>query len=553
MRIGIICEERQKPAASEFFELFKVPWEFCVNERVYDVVITAGHTDVIPPARLLIVFGPERKSCDTGQVSHMNSDKRGVLVEYKGQGFPVYLETALFESSLNPVIKGLEFDGLVGVQYQLSEQRLIRIGYDLFDEVENLLSQGQPIKHAEIPTLDMHIRMLREWIVDAEIILVEIPPQPGGFDFAVCLTHDVDFINIRDHMLDRSLMGFLTRALFPKHLRNTRSRIVWSRLLKNWLAVLSLPAVYLGFCKDTWFDMDRYMELESGLGSTYFFIALKNHPGRPMDRETPPWRAARYDVKECKPLVTKLKQGGSEIGLHGLDAWQNLQDGLKEREIITKTSDVECEGIRMHWLYFSKESPRFLEEAGFSYDSTMGYNDAIGFRSGTTQAFCLPGTSNVFELQLNVMDTALFYPDRMGLSEANALELCKGLIRTMKAHGGVLTVNWHTRSLRPERNWDSFYMELLDILKIGRVWFATANEAVNWFKRRRQIQFESVEHNDDRVRIKLGTGGQKNLTGFLLRLHGVKEAKKSGESDQCLKDKWIDIALADRTEIEIVA
>jgi len=34
----------------------------------------------------------------------------------------------------------------------------------------------------------------------------------------------------------------------------------------------------------------------------------------------------------------------------------------------------------MHWLFFDSESAGKLEEAGFSYDSTVGYNGTIGYR-----------------------------------------------------------------------------------------------------------------------------------------------------------------------------
>ena len=32
-----------------------------------------------------------------------------------------------------------------------------------------------------------------------------------------------------------------------------------------------------------------------------------------------------------------------------------------------------------------------LEKAGFSYDSTVGYNETIGYRAGTAQVFKHPG------------------------------------------------------------------------------------------------------------------------------------------------------------------
>ena len=150
-------------------------------------------------------------------------------------------------------------------------------------------------------------------------------------------------------------------------------------------------------------------------------------------------------------------------------------------------------GVRTAWLYFDQSSSRALEEAGFRYDSTHGYNDAVGFRSGTLQVFRPLGASQLLELPLVVMDSALFYPTRMGVSEAEALEACARLIDQAAAHGGVLTINWHTRSLQPERNWDAFYLELLALLKQRRVWFATASQATGWFSARRRIRFESAD------------------------------------------------------------
>ena len=43
-------------------------------------------------------------------------------------------------------------------------------------------------------------------------------------------------------------------------------------------------------------------------------------------------------------------------------------------------------------LFLLPESPRQLEAAGFDYDSTWGYNNAVGYRPGTSQVFRLPET-----------------------------------------------------------------------------------------------------------------------------------------------------------------
>jgi hypothetical protein len=295
------------------------------------------------------------------------------------------------------------------------------------------------------------------------------------------------------------------------------------------------------------------MDLERGLGSTYYFIHLKCHPGASGNHVEPHWRAARYDVRAYQSLVKELKQQRCEIGVHGLDAWHDPKKGMKEREILQSLSGEENVGIRMHWLYFSKESPQILEEAGFAYDSTVGYNEANGFRCGTTQVFCSPGSTRLLELSLNVMDTAFFYSERMGVSEAEAMKQCKELITALRSHGGVLTINWHTRSLSPERNWDSFYLELLDLLKMEGVWFATARAAVEWFRKRRQIRFEDVEVTPRGVKVKLCGMDSTDLPGFRLRVHRPAKAGETREHRRAVRGNWIDVPLTGEQEIDVSA
>jgi hypothetical protein len=51
-------------------------------------------------------------------------------------------------------------------------------------------------------------------------------------------------------------------------------------------------------------------------------------------------------------------------------------------------------------------------------------------------------------------------------------------------------VNWHDRSLAPERLWTRAYATLLAELRDEhRVWFATAGAAVEWYRWRRAIRF----------------------------------------------------------------
>lgn len=177
----------------------------------------------------------------------------------------------------------------------------------------------------------------------------------------------------------------------------------------------------------------------------------------------------------------------------------------------------------MHWLYFNRESPAALEKAGAAYDSTSGYNATVGYRAGTTQAFRPTGANRLLELPLHAMDTAIFYPTHLGLSPREARRVLLQLVENAGRYGGVLTINWHDRSLSPERQWDSSYRDLIEMMKSRGAWFATAGQAVSWFRKRRSVVFES-EIEPGGVRAKIAGYFGENIPGLRLRTHQADSA-----------------------------
>ena len=145
----------------------------------------------------------------------------------------------------------------------------------------------------------------------------------------------------------------------------------------------------------------------------------------------------------------------------------------------------------MHWLYYDQQSPVALERAEAVYDSTIGYRETVGYRAGTTQAYKPLQVDRLLELPMHVMDTALFYPDYLGLSPREAGPLLGRMVDSAAQFGGCLTINWHDRSLAPERLWYACYRDLVQDLKNRCPWFATAGQAVSWFRKRRSVVFET--------------------------------------------------------------
>jgi hypothetical protein len=260
--------------------------------------------------------------------------------------------------------------------------------------------------------------------------------------------------------------------------------------------------VFAGLAKDFWNQLDQYLELERNLASTFFVIPTKGHAGVDSNGKTRARRASSYAPADIADDLKKLLCANREIAVHGIDAWRDSTKGRDEREHIQKIKGTAETGIRMHWLYFDSQAPLTLEKAGFSYDSTIGYNEAIGYRAGTAQVFKHPNVDRLLELPLHIMDTALFYSSYMNLSDDEARAAMLPLIENVTRFGGVLTINWHDRSLGPERLWADAYITLVRDLRARTPWFATALQTVSWFRKRRATSFTSVTQDGGSVRVR---------------------------------------------------
>jgi hypothetical protein len=419
----------------------------------------------------------------------------------------------------------------------------VRVGYDLFRETHILLTQGQPAAYAAVPTLELHIALLRDLIVGYGIPLVEIPPMPDRYSFIACLTHDIDHAFIRRHKLDRTMFGFLYRATFGSLVNAIQGRISIPKVLTNWWAASKLPFVYLGLARDFWNEFDRYLEIERGRPSTFFVIPFERQAGHTLKGPAPTLRACRYDVSHIAAKIPGLISAGCEIGVHGIDAWMDTTRGREEARRLSEVSGKSGIGVRMHWLYMNGNSPAVLDNAGFLYDSTMGYNETVGYRSGTSQVFKPLPATRMLELPLHIMDTALFYPGRLNLSPFEAWEKVAPILDNAPRYGGVLTINWHDRSIAPERLWGDFYVRLLDWLDDRGPWYSTATQAVRWFRRRRSVTFGKVERERTCTHVKVSVPPDEGLPSMRLRVHQLRGPAQLGEFDLNKNYGWRDLRL----------
>jgi hypothetical protein len=500
--IGIIPAVGYLPTVREFFELFKTPWEVCQPGRRYDVVVAPAGRVADVAARVLVVYGAEPASVDATCGIVRGAPRDGGSMDVDGRPVPLYGRVCSFvEASAGaPCVRSR--DGVLGLVVPTDRGVIVRLGYDLFAEARALLMNGQPVEHAATPTLDIHIGLLRQWIVEAGVPLLEIAAAPAAHDYIVCLTHDIDFVGIRRHLFDHTMFGFLYRATIGAVRNALARRLSLRRLLASWTAAVSLPLVYLGWIKDFWEPFAWYLQVERGLPATYYLIPFKQRAGARVPGRAASRRATAYDVTDLDRDCARLLDAGCELGVHGIDAWHDEVRGREELERIAAVTGSTEVGVRMHWLLSDPDTPAVLGRAGYAYDATAGYNETVGYRNGTTQVFQPAAAGTLLALPLHIQDGALFYPQRLHLSEREAGERCAALIAHARAAGGVLTVLWHDRSHGPERFWGDFYVGLVGALKATNPWFATAGQAVGWSRQRRAVRFERVDTAGTGVRLR---------------------------------------------------
>ena len=286
---------------------------------------------------------------------------------------------------------------------------------------------------------------------------------PGGAEFALFLSHDIDKIFDREPFYVLAALNHARRLV----LRGEGRRVGLAlRRLGRALWTPKAPEL----------DFRTILDIEARHGFRSTFFVLHDVGWRR--------RGSRYAVSSpaLRRIADLIAAAGGEIGLHGGFYRFNQAEGYREsREALRAALGVEPVGIRNPFLLFSgAETWAAQQAAGFRYDSTFGYSDRIGPRDGRVWPFFAedPATGrkmDILELPLTVMDVALFR-DRTG-GEA-ALEAAWRAIEPVIAAGGLVTLLWHNDYFNePEyRDWQWTYEQLLARLAERKPWCAPGSE-----------------------------------------------------------------------------
>ena len=325
-------------------------------------------------------------------------------------------------------------------------------------------------------------------VVDADYLQQggQKPVWPDGKPFAVCLTHDVDAVSL--YSLRQSL-------------RTRKSQLLKGgnafQKVKSFLGVgidLTRTGIHSGqkdplHCYERWLEAEK----ECGAHSTFFFwpglsaVTKRHHTDCAYELYDP----VMFDNQKCTvaEMIREIDHRGWEIGLH--PSWYSFDDAdelKRQKGALENVLGREIVSIRQHYLHYDiRITPRIHADAGFKYDSTLGFNDNVGFRFGTCYPWRLYDLKAeeelpIIETPLIIQDGAMVNPAKgMRLDKDTAFEYIKQIAGAVEKVGGVLTLLWHSNSIiKPD--WWNLYLRTLKYLQQKDPWFASVREIGQWWK-----------------------------------------------------------------------
>lgn len=284
------------------------------------------------------------------------------------------------------------------------------------------------------------------------------PHYPDDRSFAVCISHDVD------HLLQGGL-SVLSRF---KEASKELMQGYWRRAVRYAKGDSVINPHY---------NIDKLLDIEDNLGvkSTYYFLALQS------DDED-----FNYRIDDVIPVLDLVRSSGCEIGLHG--GHTAYRDSVKlqaEKLALEQASGVELKGYRNHFLRISTpDTWENLNRAGFLYDTTYGFPDHPGFRTGMCYPYfpynaTLGRYCSILEIPLIVMDATFLYYLRSDAK--SAFTKIKEMIDKTKNVNGVFTLLWHNNYLYAP--WKELFKAVVNYCKDHNAWFATGDQLNDWWRK----------------------------------------------------------------------
>ena len=280
---------------------------------------------------------------------------------------------------------------------------------------------------------------------------------PEDRKFGVCLTHDIDDIYPPLHHTFLSMLYSVKGA----DLNQLKKHSLWRVNSK-------IPSPYLNF--------KEIMDIEEKFNakSSFYFLTAEKDP-----------RRFRYDIEDAGSYMGDIVDRGWEVGLHGgyysYDKYENIAQEKRKLEAVLGKPVI---GFRNHYLKLKiNESWEMLSKAGFKYDTTLGFNNVVGFRNGMCHPFrpyAKGKALDILEIPLNIMDIALF---EYAGSFRQAWEISKQILDAGEKYNGIITLLWHNNTFSSPhlKEWRKLYEKILDYCNQKNAWITSCGDIYEWW------------------------------------------------------------------------
>jgi peptidoglycan/xylan/chitin deacetylase (PgdA/CDA1 family) len=328
--------------------------------------------------------------------------------------------------------------------------------WGLFTRKEEYTSDAQDL-YERFPFYATKYREILEPRVSQYLIRHGLSPEyPDNRPFAVCLTHDIDDVYQAAYLKCFQAVIALKNRQFGEGVRKAA-----------WMRSKCIP----------WWNFREIMALEEEYSahSTFYFLA--------QDRGHLDYT---YTIEDLEHEIGTIVDQGWEVGLHGgHTAYNNLDTLIGERKRLEAIVKRRVVGYRSHYLRFRvPDTWRYLSEAGFVYDTTLGYPECAGFRNGMCHPFRPFDLQNqreidIWELPLVAMDRT--FDVYMKLGPDCTWRMLRQLIDATERSRGVVTILWHNTSWSSEQLF--LYRKILDYCSKKQAWLASCSEVIEWWQK----------------------------------------------------------------------
>ena len=269
------------------------------------------------------------------------------------------------------------------------------------------------------------------------------------------LSHDVDYI-------EKTIQLRLKQSAFNMY--NTIKNVFRP---KHFLHNLSGTIKFL-FSNPSYWCFDYWENLESRLKKTStFYVYVKT--GK---KTFGSWLIdPSYNLEKNKLLQDKLKslmQSGFQVGLHGsLKSALNFDQLKQEKEKLEEILGSQVTRTRQHWLNYHEQTTPEFHERLFKFDSTIGWNDRMGFRSGFANKYrpynFLTGKAYSYLITpLLIMDSHAYDYAKSEQVFSKSIDLIEKAKSVSKVTS--VSISWHQRVASADYRWNKHYEELLNAI-----------------------------------------------------------------------------------------